>query len=59
MEVHKMKFPAKLRKTGDSLGITIPNEVVQAMELKESDICQFDIEKADYESADELKKEGD
>ena len=47
-----MEFPAKLRKSSESLVITIPVEVVTAMKLKEMDICKFSCEKADYKDAE-------
>ena len=38
-----MEFPARIRKQSDSLIITVPNEVVTALELKEGQIKQFSI----------------
>lgn len=40
-----MKFVAKIRQVGQgSLGITIPTEVIEGLELKDGDITSFDIE---------------
>lgn len=53
-----MKFTAKLRKTNEdseSLRITIPIEIVEALALKEGDIEQFDIKL----NKNEVQKDGD
>jgi len=39
-----MEFPAKIRKQSTSFIITIPNEVVKKLNLKEGEIKQFIIE---------------
>ena len=52
-----MQFVAKVRKTGDSLGITIPNTIVEGAKLKEGTICQFIIQKADFQESSKIKKE--
>ncbi|MEK6885303.1 MAG: hypothetical protein AABY22_37070 [Nanoarchaeota archaeon] len=38
-----MQFVSRLWKTGDSLVITIPNEIVEKLKLKEKDIKEFTI----------------
>ena len=42
-----MKFTARVWKMGDSLVITIPNEIVEKLGVKEKDISEFDIKEDD------------
>lgn len=46
-----MRFPAKVRKIGSSLGIVIPTEAVQKLKIKANSIEDFEIHK---EVEDEL-----
>ena len=41
----KEQFVRKIRKTGTSLGINIPTEIIQILKLKENDIVRIIIEK--------------
>ena len=41
----KEQFIRKIRKTGTSLGINIPTEIIQLMKLKEDNIVRIVIEK--------------
>ena len=41
----KEQFVRKIRKTGTSLGINIPTEIIQLMKLKEDNIVRVVIEK--------------
>lgn len=38
-----MEFPARIRKQSESIIITIPNEVVKTMQLKNGEVCQFSV----------------
>ena len=42
----KEEFIRYIRKTGTSLGINIPLEVIKVLELKENEIVRVTIEKA-------------
>ena len=44
-----MEFPARLRKVGDSLVVTVPNEIVAKLELKEGDIRQFNLKEEEQQ----------
>jgi len=39
------QFLRTIRKTGTSLGINIPPEIIKLLELKKGDIVKIDIEK--------------
>jgi len=41
----KEQFVRKIRKTGTSLGINVPIEIIQLLKLKEDDIIRVVIEK--------------
>ena len=41
----KEQFVRKIRKTGTSLGINIPTEILQLLKVKEDDIVRIVIEK--------------
>lgn len=41
----KEQFVRKVRKTGTSLGINIPTEIIQLLKLKEDNIVRIIIEK--------------
>lgn len=41
----KEKFIRVIRKTGTSLGINIPNEIIKLLNLKEGDMLRIEIEK--------------
>lgn len=41
----KEQFIRTIRKTGTSLGINIPKEIIDLMELKKSDIVKVKIQK--------------
>lgn len=41
----KEQFLRKIRKTGTSLGVNIPPEIIQLLKLKENDIVRIIIEK--------------
>lgn len=43
--MEKEQFVRKIRKTGTSLGINIPIEIIQILNLKEDDIVRIIIEK--------------
>ena len=40
-----MKFNKELKKFGSSLGITIPNETIKLLNLKEGDFLQIEIKR--------------
>ena len=41
----KEQFVKKIRKTGTSLGINVPIEIIQLLKLKEDDIVRIVIER--------------
>ncbi|MBS3102805.1 hypothetical protein J4458_05165 [Candidatus Woesearchaeota archaeon] len=41
----KESFVRTIRKTGTSLGINIPPEIIKLLELREDDIVRIEIEK--------------
>lgn len=41
----KEQFVRKIRKTGTSLGINVPIEIIQLLKLKEDDIVRIVIER--------------
>jgi len=43
--MNKEQFVRKIRKTGTSLGVNIPIEIIQLLKLKEDDIVRIIIEK--------------
>lgn len=43
--MEKEQFVRKIRKTGTSLGVNIPTEIIQLLNLKENDIVRILIEK--------------
>ena len=45
MEKAKEEFVRYIRKTGTSLGVNIPFEVLEVLNLKENDIVRVTIEK--------------
>ncbi len=44
-KMEKEQFLRRIRKTGTSLGINIPTEILQLLKLKEDDIVRIVIEK--------------
>ncbi len=43
--VKQYKIIRKLRKTGTSIGVNIPKEIIEIMKIKEGDLVEIEIKK--------------